>query len=190
MKLGLPTVLLGPLPPPRLSLPPQLLLLSSIISSQLSMPGNPSSAAASLARPSTHPSVSTPAAAALALHLSCIILEPPLGPGSGCGRGRGGDTCGGTHSTARPPTLAGIGVCCCLMCGSQAGCKLAPTQSGMHFPAAGNTLRQLIFDSVMDGSLVLPPPGAPHPRPSAARQALATAASFAVSGLVHEGIFL
>jgi hypothetical protein len=54
---------------------------------------------------------------------------------------------------------------------------------------AGNTLRQLVFDSVVDGSLMLPPPGTPHRRPSALRQALGTTASFAVSGSVHEALF-
>ncbi|KAL4856101.1 Alanine--tRNA ligase [Chlorella vulgaris] len=52
--------------------------------------------------------------------------------------------------------------------------------------AAGNTLRQLVFDCIVDGSLLPPPVGTPPSRPSAARQLLATALSFATSGLVHE----
>lgn len=41
----------------------------------------------------------------------------------------------------------------------------------------------------MDGRLLPPPPGAAAPPPGPARQALGTAASFAVSGLVHEAVF-
>jgi hypothetical protein len=54
---------------------------------------------------------------------------------------------------------------------------------------AGNTLRQLVFDCIVDGSLLPPPSGTPPSRPSAARQLLATTLSFATSGLVHECIF-
>lgn len=52
---------------------------------------------------------------------------------------------------------------------------------------AGNTLRQLVYDVVCDGSLL--PPATPQGRPSHTRQALGSLASFAASGLVHEGIF-
>ena len=55
--------------------------------------------------------------------------------------------------------------------------------------AAGNTLRQLVYESVVDGSLMAPPAGVPPARPSPARQALGTAATFAASGLIHEAIF-
>ncbi|KAL4425431.1 hypothetical protein ABPG75_009447 [Micractinium tetrahymenae] len=56
--------------------------------------------------------------------------------------------------------------------------------------AAGNTLRQLVYDPVCEGRWVALPPGAAAPPPpSAARMALGTAASFAVSGAVHEAIF-
>lgn len=51
-------------------------------------------------------------------------------------------------------------------------------------------LRQLVYDSVCDGRLLPPPPGVPpRGRPSAARQLLGSLASFAASGLAHEGIF-
>lgn len=53
--------------------------------------------------------------------------------------------------------------------------------------AAGNTLRQLVYDIVCDGSLL--PPTKPQGRPSHARQALGSLASFTASGLVHECIF-
>lgn len=53
--------------------------------------------------------------------------------------------------------------------------------------AAGNTLRQLVYDIACDGSLL--PPTKPQGRPSHARQALGSLASFTASGLVHECIF-
>jgi hypothetical protein len=55
--------------------------------------------------------------------------------------------------------------------------------------SAGNTLRQLVFDCIVDGSLLPPPAGTPPSRPSAARQLLGTTATFAASGLIHEAIF-
>ncbi len=58
---------------------------------------------------------------------------------------------------------------------------------GLCPTCAGNTLRQLIYDTVCDGSLL--PPTKPHGRPSHTRQALGSLASFAASGLVHECIF-
>jgi hypothetical protein len=53
--------------------------------------------------------------------------------------------------------------------------------------AAGNTLRQLVYDVVCDGSLL--PPSKPQGHPSHTRQALGSLASFGASGLVHECIF-
>ena len=55
--------------------------------------------------------------------------------------------------------------------------------------AAGNTLRQLVYDSVVDGSLMAPPAGVPQARPTALRQLVGSLASFAASGLFHEFIF-
>ncbi|KAL4446749.1 hypothetical protein ABPG77_007993 [Micractinium sp. CCAP 211/92] len=56
--------------------------------------------------------------------------------------------------------------------------------------AAGNTLRQLVYDPVCEGRWVAPPGGAvPPAQPSGARMVLGTAASFAASGAVHEIIF-
>lgn len=56
--------------------------------------------------------------------------------------------------------------------------------------AVGNTLRQLVYDPVCEGRWVVAPAGAAAPAPpSSARLALATTASFAASGAVHEVIF-
>lgn len=55
--------------------------------------------------------------------------------------------------------------------------------------AAGNTLRQLIFDSVCEGRLWALPQGSPHRQPSPARKLLGSIAAFAASGLIHECIF-
>ncbi|EFN57210.1 hypothetical protein CHLNCDRAFT_143650 [Chlorella variabilis] len=55
--------------------------------------------------------------------------------------------------------------------------------------AAGNTLRQLVYDSVVDGSLMAPPAGVPQARPTALRQLVGSLASFGASGLFHEFIF-
>ena len=91
------------------------------------------------------------------------------------------------------------------MCvGSQLGHGLSTargrTPHELRSPAAaGNTLRQLVFDPIMEGRL-FPAAAATagqqghhqqqHPqRPGAVRQALGTTASFATSGLVHECIF-
>ena len=56
-------------------------------------------------------------------------------------------------------------------------------------PSAGNTLRQLIFDSVCEGRLWALPQGSPHRQPSPARKLLGSIAAFAASGLIHECIF-
>ena len=53
---------------------------------------------------------------------------------------------------------------------------------------AGHALRFLVFDAVVDGSLV--PPRTPPPRASRARRAAAVTAAFVVSGLIHELILL
>ena len=82
-------------------------------------------------------------------------------------------------------------------CSCPGGAPCAPargSQPGRPAPAAfaaaaGNTLRQLVYDSVCDGSLVPPPPGQPRSRPSASRQLLGSLAAFAASGLAHECIF-
>ncbi|KAL4425430.1 hypothetical protein ABPG75_009446 [Micractinium tetrahymenae] len=55
--------------------------------------------------------------------------------------------------------------------------------------AAGNTLRQLVFDCVCEGRLWALPPGSAHKQTSPGRQLLASTATFATSGLVHECIF-
>lgn len=74
---------------------------------------------------------------------------------------------------------------------SSSACLPAPRFRPAHLSLvrcpAGNTLRQLVYDVVCDGSLL--PPAAPQGRPSHTRQALGSLASFAASGLVHEGIF-
>ncbi|KAL4446748.1 hypothetical protein ABPG77_007992 [Micractinium sp. CCAP 211/92] len=55
--------------------------------------------------------------------------------------------------------------------------------------AAGNTLRQLIFDSVSEGRLQALPRGSPLRQPTPARKLLGSTAAFAASGLIHECIF-
>lgn len=71
-----------------------------------------------------------------------------------------------------------------MACPNQRPCWPASTLAN-----AGNTLRQLLYDPICEGSLLPLPPGAPHTRPGALRQLAATTAVFGSSGLVHEGIF-
>lgn len=122
----------------------------------------------------------------------------PRGHGYGWGAGTGALLwhAGGSSEAARH---------CQVLLGSaparaagDAGALRCSTQSPTHtHPApgltpprptrAGNTLRQLVYDSVCDGSLL--PPATPRGRPSARRQALGSFASFAASGLIHECMF-
>ena len=69
-----------------------------------------------------------------------------------------------------------------------ASCPIHTLAALLPTANAGNTLRQLVYDTICDGSLLPPPPGAQQP-PGPLRQALSTAASFLASGLIHEGIF-
>lgn len=111
---------------------------------------------------------------------------------------------GPRRPAGRARATAGLRARCAVLCCAPAAACLPARVHGLvmnktcsdcpalllavHTPT-GNTLRQLIFDSVCEGRLQALPRGSPLRQPPPGRKLLGSTAAFAASGLIHECIF-